>query len=104
MIFVSIPSIMIVVGGSTAAILIKFSLEHFINSIKVAYYAIRFKAVTSAELILVANMLADINRKKGIHALDGYKTPDPLPHPGRADAGRRLHTGSPQQGTGTFSH
>ncbi len=76
--FVSIPSLMIVVGGATAATLIKFSLSHFINSIKVAIHAFRFKTSTPEELILTANELADISRKKGVLALDSYETPDPF--------------------------
>lgn len=78
MVFISIPSLMIVIGGATAATLIKFSLSHFINSIKVAFNAFRFQAATPVELILSANELADINRKKGVLALDGYETPDPF--------------------------
>jgi chemotaxis protein MotA len=78
LVFVSIPSVMIVVGGATAATLIKFSLAHFINSIKVAINAFRFKASTPVELILAANELADISRKKGVLALEGYETPDPF--------------------------
>jgi len=78
MVFVSIPSLMIVVGGATAATLIKFSLAHFINSIKVAFNAFRFQIATPVELILTANELADISRKKGVLALDGYETSDPF--------------------------
>jgi len=78
MLFVSIPSLMIVVGGALAATLIKFPLGHVINSIKVAFHAFRFKTSTPEELILVANELADVSRKKGVLALDSYETPDPF--------------------------
>lgn len=78
LLFVSIPSLMIVLGGATAATLIKFSLAHFINSIKVAINAFRFQIATPVELILTANELADISRKKGVLALDSYETPDPF--------------------------
>jgi chemotaxis protein MotA len=78
MLFVSIPSLMIVLGGATAATLIKFSLSHFINSVKVAFNAFRFQIATPVELILTANEMADISRKKGVLALDGFETPDPF--------------------------
>lgn len=78
MLFVSIPSIMIVFGGALAATLIKFPLGHVINSVKVAFNAFRYKASTPMELILVANELADISRKKGVLALDAFETPDPF--------------------------
>ncbi len=78
MMFISIPSLMIVVGGATAATLIKFSLGHFINSIKVAINAFRFKTSSPEELILVANEIADLSRKKGVLSLDSFETPDPF--------------------------
>lgn len=78
MLFVSIPSIMIVFGGALAATLIKFPLGHVINSVKVAFNAFRFKTSTPMELILSANELADIGRKKGVLALDSYETTDPF--------------------------
>jgi chemotaxis protein MotA len=78
LVFVSIPSLMIVIGGTVAATLIKFSLAHFINSIKVAFNAFRFRAATPVELILVANEMADLSRKKGVLTLDGFETPDPF--------------------------
>ena len=73
-----IPSLMIVLGGTLAATLIKFSLAHVINSIKVAFNAFRFRAATPMQLIHVANELADLSRKKGVLTLDGYETPDPF--------------------------
>ncbi|MGM0593073.1 MAG: MotA/TolQ/ExbB proton channel family protein [Pseudomonadota bacterium] len=78
LLFFSIPSLMIVLGGATAATLIKFSLSHFINSIKVAINAFRFEIASPVELILTANEMADISRKKGVLALDGFETPDPF--------------------------
>ncbi|WP_428633935.1 MotA/TolQ/ExbB proton channel family protein [Sedimenticola sp.] len=78
MLFVSIPSLMIVVGGAVSATLIKFPLGHVVNSIRVAFHAFRFKTSTPVELIMVANEIADLSRKKGVLALDAYETPDPF--------------------------
>ena len=76
MLFVSIPSIMIVLGGTIAATLIKFPLKQCFNSVKVAVNAFRHETTHPHELIHIANEMATIARKNGVIALDGYEVHD----------------------------
>ena len=76
MLFVSIPSIMVVLGGTIAATLIKFPLKHCFNSVKVAVNAFRNEATQPRELIRIANDMAAIARKNGVIALDGFEVND----------------------------
>ena len=76
MLFVNAPSIMIVIGGTMAATLIKFPLKHCFNSVKVAVNAFRHESTHPSELIRIANEMAAIARKSGVIALDGYEVQD----------------------------
>ncbi len=71
-IFVNLPSIMIVVGGTIAATLIKFPLSHCLSAMRVAFKAFRYELDSPMELIRKANELAGVVRKNGMLALDGY--------------------------------
>ena len=74
--FISIPSLMIVLGGTIAATLIKFPIKHCFNSIKVAVNAFRHESTQPRELIHIANEMSAIARKSGVIALDGYELKD----------------------------
>ncbi len=76
MLFVSIPSMMIVIGGTIAATLIKFPLKQCFNSVKVAVNAFQHERTHPHELIRIANDMANIARKNGVIALDGYEVHD----------------------------
>jgi chemotaxis protein MotA len=70
-IFVNIPSILVVLGGTTFAVLMKFTLAQFMGAFKVAGKAFKFKTVAPADLINEVVTLADEARKGGLLSLEG---------------------------------
>lgn len=73
-IFVNAPGFMIVLGGTLAATLIKFSLSHVVSAFRVAFKAFRYELDRPEDLISQANGLAELVRKNGVLALDGEET------------------------------
>ncbi len=71
MIFLNLPGVMIVVGGTAAATLIKFPLAHCFSAVRVAFKAFRYELDSPLDLIRQANELAAVVRKNGVLALDG---------------------------------
>lgn len=68
--FVDVPSILIVFGGTTAVTFIKFPAAHTMASFKIARNAFFHKSETTTELISKAVELADITRKEGVLGLE----------------------------------
>ena len=66
--FVDIPSIIIVLGGTFATTVMKFPLGHVIGSIKVALKAFLHKAENPRDLINTAAELAGTPRPAGAGA------------------------------------
>lgn len=71
-IFINLPGLMIVVGGTIAATLIKFPLTHCFSAVRVAFKAFRNEIDAPLDLIRQANELAAVARKSGVLALDGH--------------------------------
>lgn len=71
--FVNIPSVVIVLGGTFAATLIKFPMGNVLGAFKVALKAFRSNSEDPAKLIEKAMELAQTARKSGVLALE--KTP-----------------------------
>ena len=69
-IFVSIPSILIVLGGSLFVVLAKFTLGQFLGAIKVAVKAFAFRLESPEEIIGVLVDVAQVARKGGLLALE----------------------------------
>ena len=69
--FVSVPSLLIVIVGSTFTVLIKFGLSQFLGTIKVIVKAFSFKIDSPQEVIEEVVELADIARKGGLLSLEG---------------------------------
>ncbi len=68
--FIDIPSVMIVVGGSTAATLINFNMSQFVAAVKIAAKTIKAEKDDSLALIEKFIELAQLARRDGILALD----------------------------------
>lgn len=68
--FVNPPSVVIVLGGTLAATLIKFPLGHLLGAFKVALKAFRSTSESPSKLIEKALELAQISRKSGVLALE----------------------------------
>jgi len=78
MVFVNIPSLIIVLGGSLAVVMMRFTLAQFIGSIKTALKAFLYKAEEPDELIAIVVELAGIARKEGLLALEGQEINNPV--------------------------
>lgn len=70
MLFVNMPSILIVVGGTFMVTLMKISLSDFFGSFKIALKAFFHKNDNPSKLIEEAIMLSDVARKNGLLALE----------------------------------
>ncbi len=71
--FINVPSLLIVIGGSVAVVLMQFTLSQFFGAIKVALKAFFHKAVDAQELIEQAVVLANVARKEGMMALESQE-------------------------------
>lgn len=76
--FVNVPSIVVVVGGTTMVTLSQVSLGQFLGSFKVALRAFMHKSSKPESLIEEAIDLADTARKEGILALESKEISDPF--------------------------
>ena len=71
MIFVNVPSILVVVGGTFGATLMRITLADFVSSFKVGMKAFLYKKENPLTLIDEAVEMANITRKEGLLALEG---------------------------------
>lgn len=78
MLFINVPSIAIVVGGTSFAMLFRTTLGQFIGSFKVALGAFFAKSVPPQTLIEEAVELANVARREGILALEGREISHPF--------------------------
>ncbi|GAB5452987.1 MAG: flagellar motor protein PomA [Halioglobus sp.] len=70
LVFVNIPSLLIVLGGTFMVVMIKFSLGQFFGAFKVAARAFVFKLDSPEALIEKIVSLSNIARKEGMLALE----------------------------------
>ena len=70
MMFVDVTSVLIVVGGSTFVVLMKFTIGQFFGAAKIAGKAFMFKADEPEDLIAKIVEMADAARKGGFLALE----------------------------------
>ena len=74
MTFVSVPAILVVVGGTTGAVMMKFTLARFFGAFKVAMKAFISKLDKPEDLIEQTVEMANEARKGGLLALEGKET------------------------------
>lgn len=72
--FFNVPSLLVVMGGTVGAVLMKFSLGQFLGAFKVAIKAFIFKLEAPTELISQTVEMAQVARKGGLLALEGRET------------------------------
>ncbi len=77
-IFINIPSVLIVVGGTIAATFIRFSLNEVLGSINVAMKAFFYKAQSPEDTIKEIVTLANIARREGLLKLEKQPIEDPF--------------------------
>ncbi|MBF0145334.1 MAG: MotA/TolQ/ExbB proton channel family protein [Magnetococcales bacterium] len=78
MLFVNIPSILIVIGGTIATMLIRHKMSDVVGSINVLMRAVFVKAQEPEKVIGQLIDMANIARKDGILALEKIKSDDPF--------------------------
>ncbi len=78
LIFVNVPSLLIVVGGSLFVVLSKFSLHQFLGAFKVVARAFKFRLPDTEALIGEVVEIATIARKEGVLALESRETSTPF--------------------------
>lgn len=78
LVFINIPSLVIVVGGTIAVVMMRYNLGQFLGSFKTALKAFLHKAETAEELIAQVVELAGIARKEGLLALEGQEIGNPV--------------------------
>ena len=71
MIFVNVPSLLIVIGGTIFAVMAKYSMGQFVGAIKVMGKSFKSKMSSPEELIVEVVELADVARKGGLLSLEG---------------------------------
>lgn len=74
--FISVPSIIVVVGGTFMVTLCQISLAQFLGSFKVGIGAFMHKSTPPENLIEEAVSLANVARREGILALEGHDISD----------------------------
>lgn len=73
LIFVNVPSMLIVFGGSLFVVLMKFGLGQFLGAFKVAIKAFFFKVDKLEDLIETSIELSGLARKSGLLALESVE-------------------------------
>ncbi len=78
LLFVNVPSILVVVGGTAATVFIRFGMGDVINSVKVAANAFSTKLSVPQQVIQEIVNLANIARKNGLIVLEQQPIEDPF--------------------------
>ncbi len=78
LLFINIPSVLIVVGGTIATAMIRFSMGDVVNSIKVAMNVFFTKMILPRKIIEEIVNLANIARKNGLIVLEQQPIEDPF--------------------------
>ncbi|MDJ0833718.1 MAG: flagellar motor protein PomA [Gammaproteobacteria bacterium] len=77
-IFINVPGILVVVGGTFGATLMRVTLGDFLGSFKVGLRAFFYKMDNPSNLIEEAVEMATIARKEGLLALEGREISNPF--------------------------
>ena len=72
--FINTPSLLVVVGGTVGAVMMKFTMGQFFGAFKVAMRAFIFKLDKPEDLIAQTVEMANEARKGGLLALEGKET------------------------------
>ncbi|MGL5044757.1 MAG: flagellar motor protein PomA [Plesiomonas sp.] len=78
MVYVDIPSVLIVVGGSLFVVMMKFTLSQFWGAAKVATKAFFYRSESPDDLITDLTTMADAARKGGFLALEDMEITNPF--------------------------
>ncbi len=73
LVFVNIPSLLIVLGGTVLVVLMKFPLTHFMAAMKIGMKAFFHKTENADDLIREGVALANVARKEGVLGLENQE-------------------------------
>jgi len=76
--FIDVTSILIVFGGTTFVVMMKYNMGQFFGAIKIAMKAFMFKIDSADELIIKTVEMADAARKGGFLALEEAEITNPF--------------------------
>jgi chemotaxis protein MotA len=76
--FIDIPSMMIVFGGSSAALLVTFPVEEVFQAIKAGFKAFTGGRTRPRDVVDVMVKIAEISRREGLLALEKTQTDNPI--------------------------
>lgn len=82
LVFINVPSLLIVVGGTFGVTFIKYPLSHTLSAMKVALKAFFHQGESSIELIEQAVQLAAIARQQGLLGLESIEIKNKFLHKG----------------------
>lgn len=71
--FINVPSLVVVLGGTFAAVMMKFSMSQFIGALKVAVNVFTNREENVQGLITDLEQMANTARKEGMLALEGVE-------------------------------
>ncbi len=77
-VFLNIPGMMIVFGGTFAATCVNFPLQDIIKAFKAVYYVFARKRVSPNDVVNLMVKIAQISRQEGLLALEKIKTENPI--------------------------
>ena len=73
-VFLNIPGMMIVFGGTFAATCVNFPISDMVKAFKAVYYIFARKKVSPNDVVNLMVRIAQISRKEGLLALENIKT------------------------------
>jgi chemotaxis protein MotA len=76
--FINVPGILIVIGGTMAATLIKFSVADVLNTVAVVMKTFLFRLLSPTAAIAKVAEFAALARRDGVLALEGQDIADPF--------------------------
>ncbi len=77
-VFINVPGMMIVIGGSFAATCINFPVGEILEAIKAAIKIFSSRKTTTNEVVNTMVHIAEISRREGLMALEDIKTKNPF--------------------------
>ena len=77
-VFLNVPSMLVVFGGTFMVVMMKFGLKQFFGAIVIAFKAFFNKSTQLDELITVSVNMADMARKGGLLSLESFEVDNPL--------------------------
>lgn len=73
-VFINVPGMMIVVGGTLASIMVAFPFEEVVQAIKAAFKVFHQRKTRARDVVNIMVKVAEISRREGLLALENVQT------------------------------